>query len=50
MARILVGVCGGVAAYKALELVRLLTGDGHAVRVLQSENAQRFVGAASFRR
>ncbi|HUA11641.1 MAG TPA: bifunctional phosphopantothenoylcysteine decarboxylase/phosphopantothenate--cysteine ligase CoaBC [Solirubrobacteraceae bacterium] len=48
MARILVGVCGGVAAYKALELVRLLTGEGHAVRVLQSENAQRFVGAASF--
>src|SRR3954447_16131175 len=48
MARILVGVTGGIAAYKALELVRLATRAGHAVRVVQTETAQRFVGAASF--
>lgn len=48
MARILLGVCGGIAAYKALEFVRLATGDGHAVRVVQTEASQRFVGAASF--
>lgn len=48
MARILLGVCGGIAAYKALEFVRLATGEGHAVRVVQTEASQRFVGAASF--
>ncbi len=48
MARILLGVSGGIAAYKALELVRLATAAGHAVRVVQTETAQRFVGAASF--
>ena len=36
MARILLGVTGGIAAYKALELVRLATGAGHAVRVVQT--------------
>lgn len=48
MARILLGVSAGIAAYKALELVRLATADGHAVRVVQSPDSQRFVGAASF--
>jgi phosphopantothenoylcysteine decarboxylase/phosphopantothenate--cysteine ligase len=48
MARILLGVTGGIAAYKALELTRLATKAGHAVRVIQTEAAQRFVGAASF--
>ena len=48
MARILIGVSGGIAAYKALELVRLATKAGHAVRVVQTDAAQRFVGAASF--
>jgi phosphopantothenoylcysteine decarboxylase/phosphopantothenate--cysteine ligase len=48
LARILLGVSGGIAAYKALELVRLATKAGHAVRVLQTDTAQRFVGAASF--
>jgi len=48
MARILVGVSGGIAAYKALELVRLATVAGHGVRVLMTEGATRFVGAASF--
>jgi len=48
MARILLGVTGGIAAYKALEFVRLATGAGHAVRVVQTPASQRFVGAASF--
>ena len=48
MARILLGVSGGIAAYKALELARLATVAGHGVRVLMTENALRFVGAASF--
>jgi phosphopantothenoylcysteine decarboxylase / phosphopantothenate---cysteine ligase len=48
MARILLGVSGGIAAYKALELVRLATGAGHAVRVVQTPASRRFVGEASF--
>ncbi len=48
MARILLGVSGGIAAYKALELVRLATADGHALRVVQTPASQRFVGRASF--
>jgi phosphopantothenoylcysteine decarboxylase/phosphopantothenate--cysteine ligase len=48
VARILLGVSGGIAAYKALEVVRLATKAGHAVRVVQTPEAQRFVGAASF--
>jgi phosphopantothenoylcysteine decarboxylase / phosphopantothenate---cysteine ligase len=48
MARILLGVTGGIAAYKALEFVRLATGAGHAVRVIQTPASERFVGAASF--
>jgi phosphopantothenoylcysteine decarboxylase/phosphopantothenate--cysteine ligase len=48
MARILLGVCGGIAAYRALEVVRLATKAGHAVRVVQTPDAQRFVGGLSF--
>jgi len=48
MSRILLGVSGGVAAYKALELVRLATAEGHAVRVVQTPASRRFVGEASF--
>ena len=48
MARILLGVTGGIAAYKALELIRLATGAGHSVRVVQTPTSRRFVGAASF--
>ncbi|HET9153411.1 MAG TPA: bifunctional phosphopantothenoylcysteine decarboxylase/phosphopantothenate--cysteine ligase CoaBC [Solirubrobacterales bacterium] len=48
MARILLGVSGGIAAYKALELARLATLAGHGVRVLMTGTATRFVGAASF--
>jgi phosphopantothenoylcysteine decarboxylase/phosphopantothenate--cysteine ligase len=48
MARILLGVSGGIAAYKALELARLATKAGHGLRVVMTPTAQRFVGAASF--
>ena len=48
MSRLLLGVSGGIAAYKSLELARLATLAGHGVRVLMTESATRFVGAASF--
>src|SRR5271163_1653289 len=48
MSRILLGVSGGIAAYKSLELIRLATAAGHSVRVVQTPTSQRFVGAASF--
>ncbi len=48
MARILLGVSGGISAYKALEFARLATTAGHGVRVLMTEGAGRFIGAASF--
>jgi phosphopantothenoylcysteine decarboxylase / phosphopantothenate---cysteine ligase len=48
MAHILLGVSGGIAAYKSLELARLATKEGHGVRVLMTPAARRFVGAASF--
>lgn len=48
MANILLGVSGGIAAYKALEFVRLATGAGHAVRTIQTRSSLRFVGRASF--
>jgi phosphopantothenoylcysteine decarboxylase / phosphopantothenate---cysteine ligase len=48
VARILLGVSGGIAAYKAVELVRLATGAGHAVRVVQTPASLRFVGRATF--
>jgi phosphopantothenoylcysteine decarboxylase/phosphopantothenate--cysteine ligase len=48
MPRILLGVSGGIAAYKALEFIRLATGAGHSVRVVQTPTSKRFVGEASF--
>ena len=45
--RILLCVCGGIAAYKSIELVRRLREAGAEVRVAMTANAQRFVGAAS---
>jgi len=48
MARLLLGVSGGIAAYKALETARLAVKQGHAVRVIQTEASLRFVGRASF--
>jgi phosphopantothenoylcysteine decarboxylase/phosphopantothenate--cysteine ligase len=46
--RIIVGVAGGIAAYKAASVVRQLTEAGHSVRVVPTESALRFVGAATF--
>lgn len=46
--RILLCVCGGIAAYKAADLVRRLRDAGAGVRVAMTENAQRFVGAQTF--
>ena len=48
MARVLIGVSGGIAAYKAVQTARLLIGAGHAVRVIQTPNSRRFVGEATF--
>ena len=48
MARILIGVSGGIAAYKAVELARLATLAGHGVRVTMTDAASRFVGAPTF--
>jgi phosphopantothenoylcysteine decarboxylase / phosphopantothenate---cysteine ligase len=48
VARLLLGVSGGIAAYKALETARLAVKAGHALRVLQTASSERFVGRASF--
>ncbi len=46
--RILLGVSGGIAAYKACEMVSLAVKAGHEVRVVLTANATRFVGPLSF--
>ncbi len=48
MARILLGITGGIAAYKACELVRLLVKAGHDVLPLPTRGAERFVRAETF--
>jgi phosphopantothenoylcysteine decarboxylase/phosphopantothenate--cysteine ligase len=48
MARLLLGVSGGIAAYKVVEFVRLAMAAGHSVRVVQTEASLRFVGRATF--
>src|SRR4051794_7028912 len=48
MARILLGVTGGISAYKAVEVVRLATKAGHSVRVVQTPASLEFVGRATF--
>ncbi|MEV6966458.1 bifunctional phosphopantothenoylcysteine decarboxylase/phosphopantothenate--cysteine ligase CoaBC [Hamadaea sp. NPDC051192] len=48
MSRVVLGVSGGIAAYKACELLRLLTESGHQVRVVPTEAALRFVGAPTW--
>jgi phosphopantothenoylcysteine decarboxylase/phosphopantothenate--cysteine ligase len=48
MARILLGVSGGIAAYKALEFIRLATAAEHSLRVVQTPTSTRFIGEASF--
>jgi len=46
--KILLGITGGIAAYKSAELVRLLSKAGATVRVVMTEAAQQFVGALTF--
>ncbi|MCW2700782.1 MAG: coaBC [Blastococcus sp.] len=48
MSRIVLGVSGGVAAYKAAHLLRAFTEAGHDVRVVPTAGALHFVGAATF--
>ena len=43
----LVGVTGGIAAYKATGIIRSFTGAGHSVKVVPTQNALRFIGAAT---
>ncbi|HEY8457258.1 MAG TPA: bifunctional phosphopantothenoylcysteine decarboxylase/phosphopantothenate--cysteine ligase CoaBC [Actinopolymorphaceae bacterium] len=47
-AQVVLGVAGGIAAYKACTLLRLLVEAGHAVRVVPTESALRFVGAVTW--
>ncbi len=47
-ARVVLGVGAGIAAYKACELLRLLTESGHQVRVVPTPDALRFVGEATW--
>ncbi len=49
MARVLLGVSGGIAAYKACEVTRLLVKGGHEVVPLLTPDAERFVTAETFR-
>ena len=48
MAEILLGVSGGIAAYKAVDVMRILQRRGHGVTVVMTRSAQRFVGPATF--
>jgi phosphopantothenoylcysteine decarboxylase/phosphopantothenate--cysteine ligase len=48
MGRVVLGVAGGIAAYKAVELLRLLTESGHDVTVVPTRAALQFVGAPTW--
>ncbi|HCJ48703.1 MAG TPA: phosphopantothenoylcysteine decarboxylase, partial [Microbacterium sp.] len=45
---VVVGVSGGIAAYKTVQLVRALVGGGHEVHVVPTDDALRFVGTATW--
>ncbi|WP_138275353.1 bifunctional phosphopantothenoylcysteine decarboxylase/phosphopantothenate--cysteine ligase CoaBC [Rhodoluna limnophila] len=45
--RVIVGITGGIAAYKATGIIRLLTEAGHSVKVIPTQNALRFIGATT---
>ena len=44
---VLLGITGGISAYKATGIIRLLTESGHTVKVVPTQNALRFIGAAT---
>lgn len=46
--KILLGVCGGIAAYKSAELTRLLRKQGHEVRVVMTQSAMQFISPLTF--
>lgn len=46
--KIILGITGGIAAYKSCELLRLFKKDGHEVRVVMTKNAEKFVSALTF--
>jgi phosphopantothenoylcysteine decarboxylase/phosphopantothenate--cysteine ligase len=48
MSRVVLGVAGGIAAYKAADLLRKLTESGHDVTVVPTAAALEFVGGATF--
>ena len=48
MAEVLLGVSGGIAAYKSVDVLRILQRRGHGVRVVMTRAARRFVGPATF--
>jgi phosphopantothenoylcysteine decarboxylase/phosphopantothenate--cysteine ligase len=48
MAKILLGVSGGIAAYKAVEFVRLAVAAGHSLRVVMTASSRRFIGPDTF--
>ena len=48
MSLIALGVCGGIGAYKAVEVVRGLQKQGHDVQVIMTRSAKRFVGPLTF--
>ncbi|MEY4320224.1 MAG: hypothetical protein RLZZ471_165 [Actinomycetota bacterium] len=47
MLQVVLGVTGGIAAYKATSLIRLFTESGHKVKVIPTENALRFIGSTT---
>lgn len=47
--KILLGVTGGIAVYKAIDLTSKLVQNGHEVRVIMTESAQQFVTPLHFR-
>ena len=46
--KVILGVCGGIAAYKSCELLRRLQDRGVSATVIPTENSLRFVGAATW--
>ncbi len=47
MSKVIIGITGGIAAYKATSIIRLLTEAGHEVKVIPTANALRFIGATT---
>ena len=46
--KVILGVCGGIAAYKSIELLRLLTKEGADVHVIMTRSAQEFIAPLTF--